>query len=325
MLDEQLPIEAATVPVGLAHLELSAQARRYARDARAQNTKRAYLSDTMQFTRWCVDRRLSPLPATPSTVANYLSWLAVQGRKVATIHRALAAISQAHRMAGLPSPRGDEGLKEVMKGIRRTIGAAQVKKAPVLVGDLRALLAATGSGTKGTRDRALLSLGFAGAFRRSELVDLDIAELDFTSEGLEVTLRKSKTDQEGAGTKVGIPYGGHPQSCPVRLTRAWLDAAGLTEGPLFRPVSRHGKASSRRLSGKAVASVVQQLASRIGLDPTKLGAHSLRAGLATTAIRAGKQESTVMRQTRHKSVAVFRGYVRHADLFRENAAAGIGL
>lgn len=324
MSGDEFQIESVTVPGGLSNQDLSPRARQYARDARAPNTKRGYMGDVTRFNRWSSERGLCPLPALPSTVANYMSWLAGKGRKAATIERSLAAISQAHRMAGFPSPRHDQVIRDVMRGIRRSIGICPAKKAPLLVKDLRALVAATGDGIKGARDRALLSLGFTEAFRRSELVSLDITDLNFTIEGLEVTLRQSKTDQEAVGTKVGIPYGSYPQFCPVRLTRAWVGAAGA-DGALFRSVNRHGQISPQRLSGKAVASVVQELGAKVGLEARNLGAHSLRAGLATAAIRAGKPEHLVMKQTRHRSVVVFRGYVRHADLFSENAAAGIGL
>jgi site-specific recombinase XerD len=304
---------------------LSAEARAYARESRSENTRRAYLTDTTQFTRWCLGRRLTPLPAESSTIANYLSWLADSGRRVATLERALAAISQAHRMAGFASPRSDDGLKAVMKGIRRAIGVAPVRKSPVVVTELQRMAEAIPCSLKGVRDRALLVLGFAGAFRRSELVALDAADLNFTGDGLEVGLRSSKTDQEGRGAKIGVPYGGHPGSCPVRCVQAWLKVAGIVEGPIFRPVDRHGNISSQRLTPRAVANVVKACAELAGLDPRKYSGHSLRAGLITSAVRAGKSEALVMRQSRHKSIAVFRTYVRDTDLFRENAAAGLGL
>jgi integrase len=210
-----------------------------------------------------------------------------------------------------------------MKGIRRRLGVRPKKKAPVLAADLRALIAATGEGNKGVRDRALLALGFAGAFRRSELVGLDIGDLRFTIDGLVVTLRQSKTDPEGAGIEIGIPHGQYPESCPVRLTRSWLSTLDAIEGPLFRSVNRRGAISVRRLPGKAVASLVQSLAPTAGLQPAAVGAHSLRSGFATSAVRAGRPEQLVMRHTRHESVMVFRGYVASSP-FVGNLAGGIG-
>jgi site-specific recombinase XerD len=310
---------------GTAQCALSAHARGYVRDSRAANTARAYTSDLKGFSRWCHQFGVSPLPAPPALLANYVAALANHGRKVATIERAVSAISQAHVKAGFPSPRFDQTFRQVMTGIRRRLGVRPTKKRPVLVADLRALIAATADGIKGQRDRALLALGFAGAFRRAELVGLDIGDLAFTVDGLIVTLRKSKADQHGVGVEIGIPYGERPASCPVRLVRRWLETLNSEEGALFRSVNRHGGISSRRLSGRTVATLIQTLAPRAGLQPASVGAHSLRSGFVTTAVRAGCAEHLVMRHTRHKNVVVFRGYVAASSPFAGNPAAGIGL
>jgi len=309
----------------LALVELVEQAKGYAAASRAGATRRAYGSDWAAFTAWCASAGTASLPAAPSTVAVYLAHLAEQGRAVASIGRALVAISQAHRLAGHPSPRSAAVVGETMRGIRRTHGVAQGSKAPVLVEQLRAMLEALPATTMGDRDRALLALGFAGAFRRSELVGLDVGDLAFNRDGLEVTLRRSKTDQEGQGRKVGVPYGGNPSTCPVRAVRAWLDAAAIVDGPVFRSVNRHGQVSADRLSDRAVALVVQRHAAAHGLDAARFGGHSLRSGLATTAAKAGKSERAIMAQTGHRSVTMVRRYIRDASLFTDNAAAGIGL
>jgi integrase len=123
-----------------------------------------------------------------------------------------------------------------------------------------------------------LLLGFAGAFRRSELVALDVEDCQFSNDGLTITLRRSKTDQEGQGRKVGIPYGSNPETCPVRVLQAWMEQAGLTTGPLFRRLNRHGQVKAGRLSGIDVARIVKKLAERTGLDAAKYAGHSLRAG-----------------------------------------------
>jgi integrase len=137
-----------------------------------------------------------------------------------------------------------------------------------------------------------------------------------------VTLRRSKTDQEGEGRKVGIPFGSTPACCPVRTLRAWLDAAGISEGPLFRPV-KGTKVGVTRLSDKAVARLVKRAAQDAGLDPSSLSGHSLRAGLATAAAKAGKSERSIMAQTGHRSASMLRRYIRDGDLFTDNAAAGL--
>ncbi len=180
-------------------------------------------------------------------------------------------------------------------------------------------------GLIGARDRALILLGFAGAFRRSELVGLDVEDCAFGKDGLTVTLRRSKTDQDGAGRKIGIPYGSNPETCPVRTVQAWLEEAGSDAGPLFRSINRHGQVRTGRLSGIDVARIVKKLAVRAGLDPAKYAGHSLRAGHATSAAIAGASERSIMRQTGHRSVQMVRRYIRDGSLFRENSAGKLGL
>lgn len=195
----------------------------------------------------------------------------------------------------------------------------------MLPSQLRAASGALPASLLGKRDRALLLLGFAGAFRRSELAGLEVRDLAFAEDGLEVTLRRSKTDQEGKGSKKGIPYGSDPKTCPVRAVRAWLEASGIAEGPVFREVTRHGHVEAAPLSGRSIARVVKRSAEAAGLDPAGFSGHSLRAGLATAAAKAGKSTHAIMRQTGHKSADMVARYVREASLFEDNAAAGIGL
>ena len=201
--------------------------------------------------------------------------------KVGSIQRRINAIAEAHKAVGLESPTHHAMVTNTMKGIRRTKGTAPVQKAPTLTDDIRSMVAATDTGIIGARDRAMVLLGFAGAFRRSELVGLDVEDCTFGKDGLTVTLRRSKTDQDGVGRKVGIPYGSNPETCPVRTVQAWMEMAGVTSGPLFRSINRHGKLRGGRLSGIDVARVVKKLAVRGGLNPAKYAGHSLRAGHAT--------------------------------------------
>ena len=166
---------------------------------------------------------------------------------------------------------------------------------------------------------------FAGAFRRSELVALDFADLTFNRDGLIVTLRRSKTDQEGAGRKVGIPYGSNPDTCPVRAVQSWLEQASDTDGLAFRSVNRHGKVPPDGLAPLDVARIVKKLTQRAGLDPVKYAGHSLRAGHATSAAIAGASERSIMNQTGHRSVQMVRRYIRDGSLFRDNSAGKLGL
>ena len=177
----------------------------------------------------------------------------------------------------------------------------------------------------GRRDACLLLLGFSSAMRRSELVALDVADVNHTNDGLIVTVTRSKTDQEGEGRQIGIPYGSNPTTCPVRTSRAWLDVSGIEDGPLFRPIDRHGKLGKERLSNRAVAMIVKRTAQAAGLDPKVVAGHSLRSGMATSAARAGATEAEIMNQTVHKSLPVLRRYIRRGSLFNDNAAAKLGL
>ena len=300
------------------------QAREFARQSKAENTLRGYRADWRNFCAWCESHGLSPLPASPETVAAYIAECA--GRlKVGSIQRRLNAIAEAHKATGLDSPTSTGMVRNTLKGIRRALGTATAPKAPTLTDDIRAMVDATDAGIIGARDRALMLLGFAGAFRRSELVGLDIADCAFGKDGLTVTLRRSKTDQDGAGRKIGIPYGANPETCPVRTVQAWLAEAGADAGPLFRSINRHGQVQAGRLSGIDVARVVKKLAVRAGLDAAKYAGHSLRAGHATSAAIAGASERSIMKQTGHRSVQMVRRYIRDGSLFRENSAGKLGL
>lgn len=314
-------VDPSALPV--VALELVERTRAFASAATSENTRRAYARQWAAFTTWCEASQLEALPANPATVALYVSHLAELGRKVATIEQAVAAISAAHGVAGLPSPREDAKLRMVLRGIRRTVGAAQREAAPVLASHLRSMLEALPASLLGQRDATLLLVGFSGAFRRSELVALTVGDVAFTADGLEVTLRRSKTDQEARGRLVAIPYSGAPDLCPVRALKTWLEAAGIVEGPLFREVTRHGRVESAPLTGRSLSRIVKRAAGAAGLEAATFSGHSLRAGFVTQAKIKGRAEDAIMRQTGHRSVAMVRKYDRRANLWRDNAAAGL--
>jgi site-specific recombinase XerD len=316
---------AATVEVGadLVPFPSLDQVREFIRASKSENTIRGYQSDWRQFCAWCEGHGVCPLPASPEIVAWYIAECA--GRlKVGSIQRQMNAIAEAHKAVGLESPTHSAMVKNTMKGIRRTKGTAPIQKTAALTDDIRAMVDATDEGLIGSRDRALILLGFAGAFRRSELVALDVEDCGFAKDGLTVTLRRSKTDQTGTGRKVGIPYGSNPETCPVRTVQAWIEA-GIVAGSLFRSISRHGKVQPRRFGGLGVARVVKKLAERAGLDAPKYAGHSLRAGHATSAAIAGASERSIMNQTGHRSVQMVRRYIRDGSLFRENSTGKLGL
>lgn len=311
-------------PLSTALALVDQQAEHYIDASYAESTRRAYAASWRAFVLWCDEHQMQSLPATPATVARYITVLA-ERCKPSTIDRQLAAIRHAHFRSRLDSPVRHPEVVVIMRGIRRTKKTAPRKAAPATIEVVRRLVECVPISITGTRDRALLLLGFAGAFRRSELVGLDVEDLQFTNDGLIVHLARSKTDQEGQGTTKGIPYGGTPATCPVRAVRAWLDAAGLAAGALFRPISKAGRVLERRLTDRSVALVIKGYCARAGLDPASFSGHSLRAGLATSAAAAGVPYHTIKAQTGHKSDRVLQGYIREGSLFRENAAARVGL
>jgi site-specific recombinase XerD len=313
-------VTAVDLPLATRLADLADAAAGYAEASKAPATLRGYRSDWRGFTSWCDAHDLAALPAAPATVVLYLTELAGV-KAVATMQRHLTAIAQAHAAAGHASPTRDDAVRTVWSGIRRTFGTAPRRKAPLLTADIRAMVARLDDRRPmDVRDKALVLLGYAGAFRRSELVALDVEDVADTADGLVVTIRRSKTDQEAAGETVGIPYGSDPATCPVRAYRAHLAASHITSGPVFR-----GVRDGIRMSGKAAAARVQRLAELCGHDGERIGAHSLRAGLITQAVANGAHERDVMRHSRHRSVAVFRGYVRDVGLFDANPAAAAGL
>lgn len=236
------------------------------------------------------------------------------------------AVGHQHAAAGLDSPTRSATVRLTMQGIRRTHAHVQGmrKVRPAVTSIIYKLVDPLGSSLIDRRDRALLLRGFAGAFRRSELAQLLLAEITETDDGLRVRLRQSKTDQEGEGFVKGIPYGHEHKTCPVRAWQAWKAAAGITDGQAFRSVTRHGELGAS-LSDRAVADMIKRRAKVAELEHNEFSGHSLRTGLATAAAQAGVSERVIAKQTGHKSLPVLRGYIREGSLFTENAAAKVGL
>jgi integrase len=254
-------------------------------------------------------------------VSAFIAWEAERGTKASTIGRRMASIRYAHKLAGLPIPTDDERVRATARGIRRTIGTATTKKAPATNDKLLAMVAIQDRTMANLRDRALLLLGFSGAFRRSELVALDVADIVEAAEGLRVTIRHSKTDQEGFGATIAIVRGS--VACPVAALKAWLTAAHITGGPLFRRVNKGDRVLPDRLTPQSVTLIVKARAKRIGLKPDDFSGHSLRAGFLTSAAKRGASVFKMMDQSRHRSVDTLRGYVRDAELFRDHAGSGL--
>jgi integrase len=241
--------------------------------------------------------------------------------KPSTFGRRVAAIRYAHKLANLELPTDAEGVKATMRGIRRTFGTARVKKAPAIAAKMHSMVALAPDSLTGLRDRALLLIGFGGALRRSELVALDVADIQETEIGLLVTIRGSKTDQERQGATIAITRG--DIACPLKALREWLDAAGIEAGPLFRPINKADTVAVSRLTCRSVANIIKAYAERAGFDASTFSGHSLRAGFLTSAAGKGASIFKMMDVSRHKSVDTLRGYVRDAELFKGHAGAGL--
>ena len=296
----------------------AAAARRVKRylDARqSPNTRTAYGWHWRHFLAFCEPRGYNPLPATPATVADYLTAQADQGAPVRSIQARLAAIGYHHAQAQADNPTKTLGVVETMKGIRRALGVAPKPKKALALADLRRMVAALPDDLRGKRDRALMLIGWAGAFRRSELAALTVADVDINDRGAALTVKHSKTDQEGAGLTKNVPaLDTSPDLCPVRALQAWLAAAAITSGPIWRAIDRWGNTRPGALTDHEVARIIKTAADRAGLGAANLAGHSLRSGFITAAAMNGADMLQIMEQTGHRSVETVRGYFRPLGL-----------
>ena len=325
------------------------------RESLAANTWRAYAADWRAWSSWAAEHDLAVLPARPVDLARYLVDQAGP-LAVGTLTRRLSAIRKAHTLAGHPDPADDPAVREVLRGLRRQHGVARRGAPPLWTSDIERIIAATltvpspvwgaGQGTGEVRDRALILLAYTSALRRSELADLDLADLEADPAGMVLHVGRSKTDQDAEGTFVGIPYASRPQLCAVLAIRSWTERLTTllgvcpTEltGPLFRPVDRRGRLGTlgrarlgphAPLSPAAIRDALIRRAVAAGLTPAHgdrfFTAHSTRAGFATQAAANGASERAIMDQGRWKSLQVARGYIRRGSVFTDNAAGRLGL
>lgn len=301
-----------------------AAARGYRAKAKAANTLRAYASDWSQFEGWCDERGLESLPARPEPVATYLAALALAGKAESTIGRHLAAIGWKHRQDGLVAPTmRDERMviADTLAGIRREQRARPSRrKAAITATELGLMIRqADGEGRRSVRDRAILALGMAAALRRSELVALELRDVDWVNEGMRLTVRVSKTDQDGVGQVIAVPSGRTLR--PVERLKAWLAIRGSQPGPLFVQIDPQGRMTSEAMSDRSIARLIKKYAALAGLDPTTVAGQSLRAGFLTEASRSGATIAKMQEVSRHKKVEVLLGYVRSVELFDDHAGA----
>lgn len=322
----------------LDHVPLTDAEAGYVAAAHAANTARGYRADWAEFSAWCADGAVEPLPAGPATITGYLTSLAARGLKVGTMSRRLSAIRSAHQLRNLPDPTTNARVVAVWEGIRRTHGAPPAQAAPLMPPELfdvvdacpairtwRTLGRADEVDLAGVRDRALLLVGFVGALRRSELAALTVGDVATHDIGLVLTLSRPRTNQTGQSAElVVLPRAGNPARCPVVALRRWLQLSGITEGPVFRPVSKGNTVLGRGLHPETVNNLVRQAIARGGTDPTRYSAHSLRAGFVTYAHLRGASDRAIAHQTRQRTLATIGVDVRIHQAWMDNAATSLG-
>ena len=294
----------------LARKHVDANMRKYLNAALSENTVLAYRADLKHFFAWG-----GSIPARAERVARYIAHYA-STLSLSTLSRRLVAIGRAHVDRGFNSPTNSPLVRAMLQGVRRSSDRAIRQVAPLQKSDLLKMVRGL-TDVRGMRDSALLLLGFAGAFRRSELVSLDVDDVRFSDEGMLVRLRRSKTDQAGQGRVIAIPRV-RGRCCPTQMLQDWLRASAISDGAIFRQINRYGQVLPKRLSASSVALIIKQRAQAAGLDPTRLSGHSLRAGFATNAAKQGASLSSIREQTGHKSDAMLQRYIRDSRLFAEN-------
>jgi len=277
--------------------------------SKARNTLRAYEADYKDFGRFCIKHGFKPMPTEPKIVALYLTHLS-QTSKFSTLKRRLASISVIHRLSGHYIDTKHPIITENLMGIKRIKGSYQKAKKPILINDLKSIINVIDKDQNEKRkakNRALILVGFAGGFRRSELVAILIEDIDFVPEGVKIFIKRSKTDQSGEGMTKGIPYFSNSEYCPVISLKNWLEKSGIKSGKIFD------------MSDKSVALTIKKYTAIAGLDSNKYSGHSLRSGFATSVADLGAEERSIMAMTGHKTSQMVRRYIQEANLFKNNA------
>jgi site-specific recombinase XerD len=293
------------------------------KSSKAINTIRAYKSDFNDFGLFCAKNNFKSLPSEPKIVSLYLTHLSTKDAKMSTLKRRLVSIGVIHKIKGHYLDTKHPSIIENIMGIKRRKGSIQKGKKPLLINNLKRLINVIdeqkGKEIKKIRDRSIILIGFSGGFRRNEIVSLDFNDLDFVTEGLKISLRRSKTDQFGEGLVKGLPYFENSKYCSVISIQKWIEIAKLSKGPLFRRFSKGSILSENRLTDQTVALLIKQYLQLAGIDSKNFSGHSLRSGFATSAAESGAEERSIMAMTGHKSTEMVRRYIKEANLFKNNA------
>lgn len=303
------------------------KSKNYASQSIAENTKIAYIRDFKAFQNFCELHDLSALPALPETVTLWITQLADLGKKPSTISRVITSISQIHKAANSDNPINDI-VRKTMTGISRSDDRSVRKASPVTKKHLIRILENIKTDIIGIRNKAIILIGWAGAFRRSELVAIDFEDLELQDDGVVINIKKSKTDQIGEGYKIGIPYAKEEKLCPVRNLTRWLDLSQIKRGAIFRQLgpgarNRLHEHCGDRLTSRTISIIIKRLARNAGYYSESFSGHSLRSGFITEAASNGVTERIIMRHTRHRSIPIMRGYIHDGTLFTNNPLSSL--
>ena len=296
------------------------------RNSKANNTLRAYKSDFRDFNAFCVKHGFISLPTEPKIVSLYLTHLS-KNLKISTIRRRLVSISMVHKLKGHYLDTKHPIIVENLMGIRRAKGSIQRGKKPILLNHLKLIINTINSQKlkeiKKSRDKSLILIGFGGGFRRTELVSINYEDIEFVTEGLKITIRRSKTDQFGEGMIKGLPYFANEIYCPVKNLKKWLETSKINSGPVFRRFSKGLSLTEKRLTDQSVVLLMKEYLSLAGIENTNFSGHSLRSGFATVAAESGADERSIMAMTGHKTTQMVRRYIKEANIFKNNALNNI--
>jgi len=279
------------------------------KSSKALNTLRAYKADYKDFASFCIKNGFKPMPSEPKIISLYLTYLS-KSSKFSTLKRRLASLSVIHKLSGHYIDIKHPMITENLMGIKRIKGSYQKAKKPILIKDLKLIINVIDKDKNEKnrfKNRALILIGFAGGFRRSELVAILYEDIDFVSEGVKIFVKRSKTDQSGEGMTKGIPYFSNPDYCPVISLKNWIEKSEIKSGKIFD------------MSDKSVALTVKKYTAIAGLDSDKYSGHSLRSGFATSTAELGAEERSIMAMTGHKTTQMVRRYIQEANLFKNNA------
>ena len=297
------------------------------KNSKSVNTVRAYKSDFEDFTLFCIKNGFKSLPTEPKIVSLYLTYLSSKNVRTSTIKRRLVSIGVIHKMKGHYLDTKHPIIVENFMGIKRLKGISQNGKKPLLINDLKVIIDVINKqeepDLKKLRNKALLLLGFAGGFRRNELVSLNLEDLNFVFEGVKINIKRSKTDQFGEGFTKGIPHFENYLYCPVKNLKNWLNISKIKKGPIFVRFSKGVNLTNIRLTDQSVALIIKEYLTKAGVDNKNYSGHSLRSGFATSAAEAGAEERSIMAMTGHKSSEMVRRYIKEANLFKNNALSKI--